>query len=254
MPFAGGEKKLKNFVPLSASCRLARRGTWRQRQCDHQAQTKAALLKTVLLGSEQTLRLTLFVSAPGGIFPSCEWSNALDQEKPTTVLALDIAGAIDRVWYAALLEWLRAASVEVVLLELLRDYLQDCHIRVDPLLWNIYINGLLSLVPSARAYADHITISLAFPGEEASMTSRLNTILLRTEKWGNRWQPEHRRDVAGLTTLYKVTQEGVFHLQPLQKPPRRVHLNTTTVDTTPAALAIPRSHTSITKDSSLKRT
>ena len=49
---------------------------------------------------------------------------------------------------------------------------------VGPLLWNIYLNDLLNLVPTAKAYADDITVSPAFsPGEEAATTSRLNATL-----------------------------------------------------------------------------
>lgn len=49
--------------------------------------------------------------------------------------------------------------------------------------WNIYINDLLNLIPSARANA----VSKAFtPGEEASTTSRL--ILRRIKGWGRRCQ------------------------------------------------------------------
>ena len=58
---------------------------------------------------------------------------------------------------------------------------------LGPLLWNVYINDLLNLVPSAKAYADDITMSLAFsPGEEAPTTARLNSILRRIEEWGSR--------------------------------------------------------------------
>lgn len=56
---------------------------------------------------------------------------------------------------------------------------------LGPLLWNIYIKDLLNLVPSDRTYADNITVSMAFtPGEEASMTSRLNATLRLTEGRG----------------------------------------------------------------------
>lgn len=72
---------------------------------------------------------------------------------------------------------------------MLSHYLQERHIRVvhggrqssphkieawvpqgsvlGPLLWNIYINDLLNLVPSARAFAEDVTMSLPFtPGRK----------------------------------------------------------------------------------------
>ena len=328
---------------------------------------------------------------------SSEWSDALDQGRRTAVLALDIAGAFDRVWHAALVERLRAVGVGGAMLDLLRHYLHDREMRVvhsgqlsapqkivagvpqgsvlGPLLWNIYINDLLNLVPSARAYADDVTLSLPFwPGEEQVVTSRLNVLLRRLEDWGLKWQVsfapqktqllvvsrtaadihltfdgaalapqqelqilgvtydskltfqahisqlaraaagklaclrrmswlldrggrellyktqirssleysclawggaapshlalldriqrraeriiqddlpqhqttlhslQHRRDVAGLTALYKVQAQRASHLQGLRQPLRRVEVNTRAVCTAPAALAIPRSH------------
>ena len=329
-----------------------------------------------------------------------KWSDALDQGTPTAVLALDIAGAFDRVWHAALVERLRSVGVSGALLQLLRDYLHERYMRVvhngqqsapqtvaagvpqgsvlGPLLWNIYINDLLNLVPSAMAYADDITVSLPFAsGEEEATSSRLNSLLGRIEDWGRRWQvsfaphktqllvvsrtrkhirlcyngttlePEdkikilgvtydskltfkthieelartaagklaslrriswlldsrgrellynaqirssleycclawggaapthlamldkiqrraeriiseghadvhrralltlqHRRTVAGLTTLYKVQELRVPHLQPLRQPPRHVEIRTRAVNEAPSALAVPRSHTS----------
>ena len=128
-----------------------------------------------------------------------EWSDALDQGRPTAVLALDIAGAFDRVWHAALLERLRSLSVDGAMLELLRGCMLERHVQVvhngqqsapqriaagvpqgrvlGPLLWNIYINDLLNLVPTAKAYADDITVSLAFSSGDVAATSRLNTTL-----------------------------------------------------------------------------
>ncbi|KAK4315302.1 hypothetical protein Pmani_013473 [Petrolisthes manimaculis] len=92
-----------------------------------------------------------------------EWSDALDQGRPTAVLALDIEGAFDRVWHPALVERLHAAGLSGGALELLRHYLLERHLKVvhngqqsspcnieagvpqgsvlGPLLWN------LSLVP-----------------------------------------------------------------------------------------------------------
>ncbi|KAK4317990.1 hypothetical protein Pmani_010946 [Petrolisthes manimaculis] len=140
-----------------------------------------------------------------------EWSDALDQGRPTAVLALDIVGAFDRVWHPALVERLYAAGLSGGALKLLRHYLLERHLKVvhnglqsppcnieagvpqgsvlGPLLWNIYVNDLLNLVPSAKAYADDVTVSVSFaPGDETSTISHLNTILHRLEIWGRRWQ------------------------------------------------------------------
>ncbi|KAK8385058.1 hypothetical protein O3P69_012090 [Scylla paramamosain] len=52
-----------------------------------------------------------------------------------------------------------------------------------PLLWNVYINDLLSLVPKSMVYVDDITMALAFnPGMEDSTTSHLNTTLRHIEE------------------------------------------------------------------------
>ncbi|KAK4319484.1 hypothetical protein Pmani_009587 [Petrolisthes manimaculis] len=140
-----------------------------------------------------------------------EWSDARDQGRPTAVLALDIVGAFDRVWHPALVERLYAAGLSGGALKLLRHYLLERHLKVvhnglqsppcnieagvpqgsvlGPLLWNIYVNDLLNLVPSAKAYADDVTVSVSFaPGDETSTISHLNTILHRLEIWGRRWQ------------------------------------------------------------------
>ena len=55
---------------------------------------------------------------------------------------------------------------------------------------------------------------------------------------------QHRRTVAGLTTMYKVQELRVPHLQPLRQPPRHVELTTRAVNAAPSALTVPRSHTS----------
>ena len=140
-----------------------------------------------------------------------EWSDALDQGRPTAVLALDIAGAFDKVWHVGLVERLRAVGLRGSTLELLENYLQGRHLRVvhngqqssphdiragvpqgsvlGPLLWNLYINDLLHLIPSARAYADDVTVSVSYhPGEEASTVTRLNASLRLLERWGHSWQ------------------------------------------------------------------
>ena len=68
-------------------------------------------------------------SADLNLLLASEWSDALDQGR-TAVLALDIAGAFDRVWHIALIELLRSVGVSRTLLELLLDYLQEWHMWV----------------------------------------------------------------------------------------------------------------------------
>ena len=142
---------------------------------------------------------------------SSSLSAALDQGRATAVVALDIEGAFDRVWKEALVTKLCAAGIDGALLPLLSDYLSDRHLRVTvggresevqpitagvpqgsclgPLLWNVYINDLLHLIPSAKAYADDVTITQTFsPQEEPATESQLNDRLRRIIAWGNMWQ------------------------------------------------------------------
>ena len=55
---------------------------------------------------------------------------------------------------------------------------------------------------------------------------------------------QHRRDVAGLTTMYKIQQQHVPQLQSLRLPLRQPVHTTRTVERTPVALEEPRCHTS----------
>ena len=140
-----------------------------------------------------------------------EWSAALDRGRATAVVALDIEGAFDRVWHAALITKLRAAGVDGPLLHLFEDYLRERQLKVvvngqesakqpikagvpqgsclGPLLWNIYINELLNLIPGVKAYADDLTLAHAYvPGEEAATAAHMNATLSRIVSWGNKWQ------------------------------------------------------------------
>ena len=59
----------------------------------------------------------------------------------------------------------------------------------DTLLWNIYINNMLNLLPNAHAYADDVTLSLNFlPGVQQMVTARLNITLRRLKHWRCIWQ------------------------------------------------------------------
>ncbi|KAG0725868.1 hypothetical protein GWK47_037769 [Chionoecetes opilio] len=55
---------------------------------------------------------------------------------------------------------------------------------------------------------------------------------------------QHRRDVAGLTVMYKVHQQRVPHLHTLRQPLRWAHVTTRAVALAPAELLQPRCRTS----------
>lgn len=155
---------------------------------------------------------------------AAKWSAALDHGRATAVVALDIEGAFDKVWHEALIEKLRAAGVGGPLLQLFTDYLRERHLKVvlsgreseehpiragvpqgsclGPLLWNIYINELLHLIPSAQAYADDITLTHSYgPEEEARTTAELNYTLSRIVAWGNKWQVKFATHKTQLLTV-----------------------------------------------------
>ncbi|KAK8376349.1 hypothetical protein O3P69_009773 [Scylla paramamosain] len=127
---------------------------------DSQGETSEPIIASFLRENSSTVSLQpasqrgfvkkklLFLTPPGlPLHSLCEWSNDLDKGRPTADMALDIAGSFYRVWHGVLLERLLATGV-------------DGASGLGPLLWNIYINDLLCLIPSARAYIDDITISL----------------------------------------------------------------------------------------------
>ena len=142
---------------------------------------------------------------------SRDWQDALDEGLDTLVVALDIAGAFDRVWHAGLLEKLHAKGVQGNLLLLLSNYLQGRTLQVvvngqssrplpveasvpqgsvlGPILWNIYINDLLQLLPTISAYADDCTLSRSYCRQDSQrVTDEINQQLHLIKEWGARWQ------------------------------------------------------------------
>ncbi|KAG0718178.1 RNA-directed DNA polymerase from mobile element jockey [Chionoecetes opilio] len=131
----------------------------------------------------------------------------------TFVVALDIAEAFDRVWHRGLAAKLRSLVVRGALLQLIQDYLQDRTLRVvinghisihgqqpihatipqdrvlGPLLWNVYFNDILQLIPEAQAYADDCTLAFTCDRRDwHDMVCRINLALDNIVTWSNRWQ------------------------------------------------------------------
>ena len=139
------------------------------------------------------------------------WHNALDSSGSSLVIALDIAGAFDRVRHKGLLAKLEQLDVTGRLLELFSTYLYGRSLRVvvsgctsatfpvetsvpqgsilGPLLWNIYFNDLLQCLSVASAYADDCTPSHSYTREEAAnVIDATNRKLDDILAWSRRWQ------------------------------------------------------------------
>ena len=87
---------------------------------------------------------------------------------------------------------------------------------LGPLLWNVYINDLLHLIPGVKVYADDLTLTHAFsPGEETATTQKMNAMLSRVALWGSKWQVRfapHKTQmltVSRTRTPLNLTLEGV---------------------------------------------
>ncbi|MPC90157.1 hypothetical protein E2C01_085130 [Portunus trituberculatus] len=85
-----------------------------------------------------------------------------------------------------------------------------------------------------------LDIEGAFDRETPAFTAQLNTNLRRIIAWGNMWQ---RRDVEGLTVMFKVQVKRVSYLQPLRQSQRRPLVATRIVAQTPSELLQPRCRT-----------
>ena len=54
-----------------------------------------------------------------------KWNSSLDCGMDTYVIALDIAGAFDRVWHAGLLAKIKSYGIDDEILDLITDYHRD---------------------------------------------------------------------------------------------------------------------------------
>ena len=131
-------------------------------------------------------------SAADLLLHSVAWNRSLDRGKDTFVVALDIAGAFDRLWHQGITTKLKSLGICGDLLHLLQDYLHGrtwlAHLLwtphqsqgsvLGPLLWNVYFNYLLQLVSEATAYADDCILTFTSERSEHHNTVvRINQTL-----------------------------------------------------------------------------
>ncbi|KAG0717574.1 hypothetical protein GWK47_054129 [Chionoecetes opilio] len=89
----------------------------------------------------------------------------------------------------------------------------------------------------------------AAANKHLALLDKAQACAVRPIKDSGAWQEprfhslQHRRDVAGLTVMYKVHQQWVPHLQTLQQPLRRARVTTRAVALAPAELLQPRCRT-----------
>ena len=144
---------------------------------------------------------------------STELHCALDSKLEAILVALDVAGAFDKVWWKGLLHKLHKCGCRGRALKLLKSYLRARFLYVvagrisssvyeylcgvpqggiwSPKFWNFYIQdlALCFIRSSLRKYADDLTSLIKFPqGRRLNAVRDLNADLTRACRWGRGWK------------------------------------------------------------------
>ena len=140
-----------------------------------------------------------------------KWNSSLDHGIDTYVIALDIAGAFDRVWHAGLLAKIKSYGIDNEIFDLITDYLKDRFFKVfvngsesrehiieasvpqgsvlGPIFWNIFFDDILHLVPEAQAFADDCTLSFeCMDNNHIQTIHHINEALKSIISWSKKWQ------------------------------------------------------------------
>ena len=140
-----------------------------------------------------------------------KWNSSLDRGIDTYVIALDIAGAFDRVWHAGLLAKIKSYGIDNEIFDLITDYLKDRFFKVvvngsesrehiieasvpqgsvlGPIFWNIFFDDILHLVPEAQAFADDCTLSFeCMDNNHIQTIHHINEALKSIISWSKKWQ------------------------------------------------------------------
>lgn len=144
-----------------------------------------------------------------------EWIGTLAAGGAVQAIAIDIAGAFDRVSHTGVLAKAAASGVRGQLLEWLKDYLSERHLQVvvggssssafpvaagvpqgsilGPSLFLLYVNDAETCLAdnvSLAVYADDTTLYVAVssPGQLNQKISALQSTLSALEQWGKMWR------------------------------------------------------------------
>ena len=155
-----------------------------------------------------------------------KWAKALDEGLQTLVLAIDIEGAFDRVWYEGLLAKLQSIGFSGKLLDLLKDDLSGRTLKVvlggsdsssypiragvpqgsilGPLLWCVHFNDALNMLPESDAYADDLTLSTTCHPKNLHLAARKFSERLKLlSRWGELWQANFAIDKTQLMVIWR---------------------------------------------------
>ena len=161
------------------------------------------------------------------------WQKSLDKGTDTCVIALDIAGAFDRVWHKGITAKLESLGITGDLLQLLQDYLQGRTLQVvvngrtsseypieasvpqgsvlGPLLWNVYLNDILQLIPQAHAYADDCTLSFTLDNQNREDTAQhITSTLGLITAWSNKWQVTFAPEKTQAMLITRRQEQNVY--------------------------------------------
>ena len=88
---------------------------------------------------------------------------------------------------------------------------------LGPILWNIYINDLLQLLPEVSAYADDCTLTRSYHRQDSQRAiDDANQQLRLIKEWGERWQVDFSQEKTQAMVISRspaATQAVLGHLQ-----------------------------------------
>ena len=138
---------------------------------------------------------------------------AMEANLESILVALDVAGAFDKVWWQGLLAKLRACGCGGKALKLLKSYFKSRFLYVvamgvasalyeffsgvpqggiwSPKLWNFYIQDLVQCLVHSKIfkYADDCTLHKKFArADREQAVTELNADLKRVSRWGRKWK------------------------------------------------------------------